>query len=432
MDITPDEANLANEAQVLEWLRAHDCELFELTAKLVSAPSVTGNEGLVSDSLVSFLEEAGLSPELDYVTEEFRGRYPNFASEKNLDRRPNVYGWYRCDQPTSPAPFVLNGHIDVVPEGEVDRWTFPPFSGRRHDGKIWGRGSADMKGPVAAGLMAVKALKACGIKLPFDVQVQMVIGEETGGIGSLYAIETQPKPQAAIVLEPSENRVVSAGGGSVQFTVSAIGRSAHGCIPWTGVSAIEALIDCYLRLDEYAKARNAAVHHPLFEKFEQQVPYSIGTFNAGNWRLSVPESGNFSGRLGVLPGESNDDVRRELAAEIEKYKERTAETSHADVSITWPNPGFKPWETSALSPLVSAMQSAASAVGDDEIVAVTYGSDAGHFAAQGVPVIIYGPGTIEVAHMDNEYIGEEDLSRAAAALALALMRFAATKRDAIA
>ena len=121
MDTTLRNSNSASESRVIEWLKAHDFELFELTAKLVSVPSVTGNEGLILDSLVSFLMDAGLAPELDYVTEKFRDQYPNFATEKNLESRPNIYGWYRSDEPSATAPFVLNGHIDVVPQGELDR-----------------------------------------------------------------------------------------------------------------------------------------------------------------------------------------------------------------------------------------------------------------------------------------------------------------------
>lgn len=422
-----------NEEKVLSWLKAHEREVLELTAQLISVPSVTGDEGLITPLLVDVLEKAGLSPEVDHVTEEFRDAHPNFADELQLSSRPNVYGWYRSRSRTVALPVVINGHVDVVPAGELDRWTVPPFSGDRRDGKIWGRGAADMKGPIAAGLIALKALQTCDIDLPFDVQIQLVIGEETGGIGSLFAIQTQPRPQAVIVLEPSENKVVAAGGGSVQFTVSAVGRASHGCIPWTGISAIQGLVDCYIGLKEFAKSRNEKLYHPLFANFPEPAPYSIGTFDAGSWRITVSESGNFSGRIGILPGESRDDIRRQLAEEIETFRTQDEFKKDADLSISWPNPGFAPWQTDLEGPLVSAMRSAAATIGDGAVVAVTYGSDAGHFAEHGIPVVIFGPGSIVAAHMTDEYIAEADLHQAAAVLAVALIRLgsdgAATTRQ---
>ncbi|MER9236429.1 M20 family metallopeptidase [Mesorhizobium sp. M0622] len=407
---------------VVDWLNDHKNDLTDLAISLVKIPSVTGSEGPLAAQLAKWLGTAGLEPHLECVTNDFRGRYTDFGGEARLSERPNVYGWLRSKESNGAKPVVLNGHLDVVPVGDPEGWRFPPFSGTRAEGAIWGRGSADMKGPIAAGLMAVRALKECSASLPFDVQLQLVIGEETGGIGTLYAIETQPRPQAVIVMEPSQCRVVAASGGSVQFTVDARGKAAHGCVPWTGVSALDLLMTCHRRFVAYARGRNERLAHSLFGDFEQCAPLSIGTFSAGEWRAMVPERGQFSGRIGVLPGEDTNDIREGLRQEVAASLADDRAQSPA-LSISWPNPGFPAWETETSSPLILAMQEASTAVHETpQVTSVTFGSDAGHFARQGVPVAIFGPGSIEVAHMVDEHVSEHSLLRAAKVLALSLLR----------
>jgi acetylornithine deacetylase len=394
-----------------------------LAVTLIKEPSFTGREGAIARNLAKWLESAGLEPELSVVTEAVRDSRPDFRDELDLSDRPNLYGWLRSNKKKSDNPLVLNGHLDVVPVGTVSGWRFPPFSAERAEGAIWGRGAADMKGPVAAGLMALRALKQCSAPLPFDVQIQLVIAEESGGLGTVFAIEEQPRPQAVIVMEPSECRIIAASGGSVQFTVKAQGKAAHGSTPWMGASALEALLACHARIERYARLRNERLSHPLLSGLKQCVPLNVGTFSAGEWRATVPESGHFSGRIGLLPGERLDEVRADLEREVEATAVGLGEKA-AKLSISYPNAGFPAWETTVSSRLISSMKSAAAAVQmDPDPAGVTYGCDAGHFSRAGIPVAVFGPGGIDVAHMVDEHISEKSLLDAAKVLALSILHY---------
>src|SRR6185503_15935061 len=99
---------------------------------------------------------------------------------------------------------VINGHIDVVPAGDLTLWTVPPWSATVADGRVYGRGSADMKGGLCCALAALRAIRAAGLTLDGAVAIQSVVGEEDGGIGTLAALERGHTGDAAIVLEPTE------------------------------------------------------------------------------------------------------------------------------------------------------------------------------------------------------------------------------------
>ncbi|MDG4898386.1 M20 family metallopeptidase [Mesorhizobium sp. WSM4976] len=410
--------------ELVHWIDSHAENLIVLACDLVRIPSVTGNEGELAKLIAEWLSRNEFEFELSVVPEEFRRKFPDFSEERDLVARPNLYARLKAPGDSKYPPVVLNGHLDVVPVGDPARWRFAPFSGVRSDGSIWGRGAADMKGPIAAGLMAILALKECSAALSNDIEFQLVIGEETGGLGTIFALSDRPRPGAAIVLEPSQGRIVTAGAGSVQFTVRASGKAAHGCAPWEGRSALAMLLKCLGRLEAYAARRNASLSHPLFAAFPQQAPLNIGTFSAGEWRATVPESGQFSGRMGILPGEEITSIRREIEEEVARCRSDLKVEAH-ELSIDWPNVGFPAWATPHDAELIEALQSAARTLDSPgEPCGVMFGSDAGHFASLGIPVAIYGPGEIAKAHMVDEHVPERAVVDASKTLAIALARLA--------
>lgn len=413
---------------LIGWMDRHAEDVITLARDLVRIPSVTGTEGELAGMIAAWLSAKGIECELSTVPEDFRRNYPEFIGEQNLATRPNLYARLAASGDDGKPPVVLNGHLDVVPVGDPARWRFDPFSGIRSDGAIWGRGATDMKGPIAAGLMALLALKESAAPLARDVEFHLVIGEESGGLGTLFALSERPKAGAAIVLEPTRNRIVTAGAGSVQFTVRATGKAAHGSAPWEGRSALAMLLHCLKRIEAYAARRNASISHPLFATFPQQVPLSIGTFSAGEWRATVPESGQFSGRVGLLPGEEVAEIRREIENEVIACHGELQVEPH-ELTIDWPNVGFPAWETALDGELMEALRAAAGIVGQPvDPTGVTFGADSGFIARNGIPVAMYGPGDIAVAHMVNEHISERELVAAGKMLALVLARLAVGER----
>lgn len=390
-------------------------------ARLVAARSPTGAEGEAAPVMAGWLEDNGFETEVRAVSAAQRDKFPALRDEADLERRPNVYGWWRSGHPERP-PLVLNGHLDVVPADPADGWTHDPFGGERSEGRVWGRGTTDMKGGVVAAMFAVRALRESGLRPARDVQIQGVMGEETGGLGTLAAIDDQPRPAAAIVLEPTANVVTPACGGNLQFRVHVEGRPAHTAVPWEGVSAAEKLWVVHEAIRAYAVRRNAEIHHPLFADLPQPAPTGIGIFRAGDYHSTLPRTGMLAGRVGVMPGESLEELKAELAAVIAGTDDEWL-AAHPP-RLEWIHEGFAGWETPATSPVVAALLAGCeAATGERRVGAVTYGSDAGHFAAAGIPTVMLGPGSIVDAHRVDESLLEASLAEATAILAAGLSRF---------
>jgi acetylornithine deacetylase len=412
------------DASVLRLLDDAADELAENVAATVRAESVNGDEGAGTAVLVDWFERNGFEAETKTVDPAFRDQFPLLVNERDLGRRPNVFGWWRAAAAELP-PLVLNGHYDVIPAGDPAEWRHPPFGGERVGGRIFGRGATDMKGPLVAGMFALRALRDAGVQLPFDVQLQCVMGEESGGLGTLAAIASEPRPGAVVVLEPTEFVIAPGCGGLIQFTISVEGRAIHTAAPWRGVSALEKLIVVYERLRELAARRNSELSHPLFDQLPMKAPFAVGTFHAGEWRATVPDSAVMEGRIGLLPGEERAAVRKlveDAVAEAGAGDEwLTANPAH----VHWINEGFPAWETPVEHPIVQAFVAGYEAAGRRAPVsAVTFGTDAAHFAALGVPALIFGPGSIVDAHQVDESIDEAELVLGAKIVALSVLRYA--------
>ncbi|MCW2566428.1 MAG: acetylornithine deacetylase [Mycobacterium sp.] len=403
-------------------------ELLRFVSELVAIPSVTGNEGEASALVHDWLHRNGFDVRREYVDAADLERWPQCAGERDLENRPNVIGELRSAG-ASMGDFVINGHLDVVPTGDPAKWSRDPFSGTREDGLIWGRGSADMKGGIGAALFALRALRDAGVELPFNVQVQCVVAEESGGLGTLALMHGAPAPSAALVLEPTECNIVTACGGATPFTLTVNGTAAHVALPWTGVSAYEKSRLVHDRLMALERERHARLTHPMFDRLPNKAPLSIGKVEAGEWRLTIPDTARLYGRVGTLPEEDLAAVRGELEAAMAGLAAEDDWFRDHPVEVHWDG-GFDGWETALDSDLVAGLRASARALDVDIPTAcVTYGSDAGVFAGLGVPVALFGPGSIENAHCKDEYVPESEIALVSRLTALGIARFGATRAN---
>lgn len=397
-------------------------ELLDFVSRFVQIESVTGDEAPAAEFLEEWFRENGFDSERHVTTAEDAARWPDL-SEADLPRRPSIIGTLRAADRRA-ADFALNGHIDVVPSGVEEGWVHPPFGGVREGGRIWGRGTSDMKAGLAAGLFATRALRDSGIELPFDIQLQCVIAEESGGLGSLSVLTSRPGPYSgAIVAEPTSSRIASACGGAQPFTVTVEGRAAHISIPWTGVDAFEKLLIVHRALHNLEDRRERELSHPLFDLLPQKAALAIGVVEAGEWRLSLPESARLLGRLGSLPSETVSSLREAIREAVELSANGDEWLVEHRPTLSWDGPGFAGWETPSTEPLVASLVAAAGSLGGDaSLTAATYGSDAGKFATRGVPVALVGPGDLNEAHTKNESVGEDDVIYVSRLIAQAIAR----------
>jgi acetylornithine deacetylase len=401
-------------------------ELARFVADLVAIPSVSGSEGEAAAFVEDWLKRNGFDVARHYIDPSALERWPECAHERDLDQRPNIVGRLATTERRLPD-LVLNGHLDVVPAGEASKWQRSPFSGAREAGRIFGRGATDMKGGLGAGLFALRALRDVGVQLPFDVQMQCVVAEETGGLGTLSLMDGAPLPSAVIVLEPTASRIVTACGGAAPFTVGVAGRAAHVATPWTGVSAFDKLVKVHERLRRLEQEREAVLDHPLFNQLPRKAPLSVGRVEAGDWRLTVPDEARLYGRIGTLPDEDLDTVRAVVRRALDELGDHDEWFRAHPATLTWDGPGFPGWEVPRDGDLAASLIAAAAQLsGNTEPACVTYGTDASPFARQSVPVALFGPGDIQGAHVKDESVAEADVSYASKVTALAISRLAAT------
>ena len=364
----------------------------------------------------------GLDVALVTATRTELSSHPAFCDDGlPVEERPNAVGIWRAARSVPGArSLVLNGHLDVVSPGNEALWTHSPWSARIEDGRLWGRGACDMKGGVACAVFAVAALQRAGITPGADVLVETVSGEESGGVGTLATIVRGYRADAAIILEPTRLRVCPVQAGALTFRLTVPGRSAHGALKWSGVSAIDNLRRLLDAIDELERERHARFTHPLYDNPLQVAPISVGIVRAGDWPSTVPNEAIAEGRFGVFPGESVAAARRAFEAAI-------ADCAGGDdwlrahlPRVEWIEGQFESGETPLTSPIVQLIEAEHARVAGcaPKIEGVTYGSDLRLFTNHArMPAVLYGPGDVAQAHAVDEFIEIDQMLSACRAVA---------------
>ena len=393
--------------------------------RLVRIESWNGNETPAQELVAQLGEEAGLVVNVAEVDLDAVRAHPSCSWEIDRDRALGV----RATLPGSDdgRSLVLNGHVDVVPPGEPAGWKHPPFGGVVDQGRIYGRGALDMKGPLMAGLHALAAVRRARVPLRGDAHLQSVVGEEDGGLGTLAAILAGPRFDGAVVMEPTEMAVAPVQAGCLNFRVHVQGLAAHGAVREEGVSAFEKLFQVYGAIRELEAERNEAFSEdPLFARYRVPFPISIGTMGGGDWASSVPDHAAMEGRIGVRPGEPFKAARSALEAAVAHAASCDAWLRRHPPRVEWWGGRFLPAVTAADDPITVCVQGAAHDVlgRDAPLEGVPFGADAGLLSQVArTPTVLFGAGDIRRAHRPDEYVEVDELVRMAQVLAVAAVRF---------
>jgi acetylornithine deacetylase len=398
--------------------------MLEYLRELVSIPSFGGEESAAQRSVAAKLAELGLEVdtwELDF--DSLRG-HPGFSMPIEREEGLGVVGTLKGGD--GGNSIILNGHTDTVAPGEEENWSYPPLEGTVTDGRIYGRGVADMKGGLCCAIYASKAIIDSGVKLKGSLSIQSVIGEEDGGVGALATVLRGHTADAAVVMEPTEVKVAPAHSGALAFTVDVPGRSAHACVREEGVSAIEKFISLFNALRDLETVRNRGIDDPLYARYGIPYPINIGTVHGGNWPGSVPESLVFQGRVGVVVGERVEDARKSVEKAIAEAAKVDPWLSGNPPRLEWSGYQFDPASVESDHPIVEAVRGAYTDVAGEEarLEGMTYASDMRHLInTGGVPTVLFGPGDVRQAHAPDEYVEIGELVTAARVLALTALRF---------
>ncbi|GAA1585990.1 ArgE/DapE family deacylase [Kribbella hippodromi] len=392
-----------------------DARIVDELRELVRIPSVDGTaaEVEVQAWCARRLSELGLTVdhwELDLAGLTADPEFPGMEVE-----RTTAWG---CVGVLGEGPMpglVLNGHVDVVPG--------TAFGAVIEDGVMWGRGTCDMKGGVAAIFGAVAAIVASGIELRKPLAVHTVIGEEDGGAGAFATLRRGHRGEACLIAEPTAGAVIPANAGSLTFRLEVPGLATHGSTRSRGVSAIEKFTVLQSALLDLEVARNLDPH-PLLAHLDLANPLSVGTIAAGDWASTVPDHLVAEGRYGVRLGEPLTDARAAFETAIAEACAKDDWLRDHPVKVTWPGGEFASGLLPDGDPLLADTIQAVADTGSPApaVQGAPYGSDLRQYAAAGIPTLQYGPGDVRYAHAADEHVVLADVLQAARAYALLAVR----------
>ncbi len=290
-------------------------ETEELLARLVRHRSLLGQEQSCLAEMESVYLGLGLEPRRVAIDPAALAPHPGFSPPLiDYAGRDPVIAVHRPARGGGRS-LMLQGHVDVVPEGAADLWTTPPFEPSVRGGRMYGRGAADMKAGVAAAVMAFKALRLAGLQPAGVVQMASVIEEECTGNGALAVMQALDKPDACLIPEPGPgySALYTAEVGVVWAWVTVTGRPVHVRDMRAGVNAIEAATAVAAAFKPYEEAMNRGERrHPAFAADNHPINVNFGTIEGGEWNSSVPTRARIGMRVGVMPGHSCREVVRDI------------------------------------------------------------------------------------------------------------------------
>lgn len=319
---------------------------------------------------------------------------------------------------------MLNGHVDVVPEGDPGQWTThafdPRIEGGRATGRLLGRGSCDMKAGLIAALFAVDAIRRAGVELDGDLLIASVLGEEDGGLGTYATLQRGWRADACVIPEPTSLDLVAANAGALTFRLVVTGLATHAARRTEGVSALEKFFPVHQAIVELERDRNHDATGAS-AKFPVLYPISIGTVHCGDWASSVPDRLVAEGRFGVQLGEAPAEARRALERTVADACARDPWLSDHPVAVEWWGGQFASGRLPDDSDLLQRVRVAHGSVTGGafaESWVAPYGSDLRLLTGiGGIPTLQYGPGDAVAAHGPDEYVPLAEVRTTAHALA---------------
>jgi acetylornithine deacetylase len=310
--------------------------------------------------------------------------------------------------PDIAGGIVLSGHTDVVPV-DGQKWASNPFELTERDGKLYGRGTCDMKGFIAVALAMVPQFKTAKLKTP--IHLALSCDEEVGckGVRPLVAHmrDHMKKPRAVIVGEPTSMRVVNAHKGAITFSTEVTGHEAHSSLTDQGVNAIMVAGELLGEINRIRK--DLTQRGDPTGRFNP--PYStihVGVIEGGTAKNIIPRHCSFQWETRLLPLADPAEVPtrfENFAATLEPAMKKVARDTGIHNQQTNIVPGLAPEENSPAEHLALHLASA------NGTHAVSYCAEAGLFQQIGIPAIICGPGSIEQAHKPDEYIDISELRK---------------------
>ncbi|MFX1378829.1 MAG: M20 family metallopeptidase [Promethearchaeota archaeon] len=299
----------------------------------------------------------------------------------------------------------LSGHFDVVPVGEQNKWSYSPFSAKIVDGKVYGRGSADMKGGITSLIGLMKLLKKNKKLLDkFELVFLGTADEETGMSGSLRLAKTGilNNGELLIIAEPTDLNIGVAEKGLLWAVFNIYGKSAHGSMPEEGVNAIEATMKIIPQLYDCLDNKE--------NKILGRSTVNIGKIKGGTKINIVPDYSELEVDFRLIPEQKQEIL-------INKLVKIKSEHCNIKLEIIKDHPAL---QTDINNPLIKNLER----ISNSKYIGLSYATDATHYVDPNnpIPFVIFGPGNPNVIHKINEWVLLEDIFRATELLTSSLLK----------
>ena len=374
------------EEQIYREAEKRKMELVELVQKLVRIDSPSGDQKSLSEIgevLAGEMRETGLSVNL-------------IEAEKGLT---NVIGRYEGSE---DAPRLLfNGHTDVVPVQNREVWEADPFGAEIIDGRIYGRGACDMKGGLVAMIIAARVVLSLFPEYRGNLILTATVDEEIGGFkGMKYIVDQGISADMGIVCEPSDFMITNVCKGLLWLRLKTKGKSAHGSMPEKGINAIYKLSKILTMLEGYTFS---VPHHEMLGS----PTINVGCIKGGTKPNMIPDRCESEIDVRYLPSQTHQDVIEELEKKINELKREDSQIE-AELELIRYRTSV---EINKDEPVITLVADALRRVTGKEpqYKGMPSPGDSEYLIRAGIPSVMFGPGSEQLCHVDNEWISVDDL-----------------------
>lgn len=408
--------------KILDKIDASRDQAVGLLREMVAIPSVTGEEAAIQKFVSGHMRRIGLEVDMWETDWEQLKQHPGYRPVgRGYEGRPNIVGTLKGTG--GGRSLLLNGHTDVIPVGNGEGWSDNPWSARVKDGRIYGRGSCDMKSGVASHILAVQYLKELGLTPKGDVMINVVIDEEVSGHGTLDTVIRGYTADAGISGETSDLAVQPACIGRIWFEIAIDGKPVGIQKRYEGISGIELGNKIAKAVAELEAKRVATVTHPLYPSAIDSLPCMIGSFQAGNYPSAFPANCLLKGSIGTVPGEDHEGVKRSLVEQVARAAAEDRWMKDHPPQVRFVGYDAEASEIPRDHPIVSTVSRAYTEItGNQPVISGRQGAaDTRFLNSYGkTPTVIFGPGSTAIMHANDEYVSIADYITSIKVMALSI------------
>ncbi|MGC8560665.1 MAG: M20 family metallopeptidase [Phycisphaerae bacterium] len=398
-----------------------------LLYRCIATPSISGNEQPLAQLVADQASSWGFDVDL-FETDEARLANDPAAMGRHLPLagRPTVVVMLKGRLPGKTLMF--NAHSDVVATGDENQWRHGPWSGSIDDGRMYGRGACDAKGPLVAGLGAMlKIRQTRGNDFAGTVALELIPGEEDCvDLGTLTSVVRGYRADAAIILEPTEGLPRCASRSGLRFEVSISGRAVHGTVKWLGIDAIRGLRHVLSALDEMENKFSQIEKDERYADYPVLRPITVDQVSGGDWQGMIADNALCAGYFELCP---EDDLNVWQERFISELKDRLGAQGfpNGGIDIQFPERYrgfFAPTDASLCRAAEMVIRYLPAAERWKKWRGFNSGCEGGlRFAMHRTQTLVWGPGSLEQAHRIDEFVPVQEVLDCSGAMAAAALAY---------